>query len=82
MYDYLDMVLIHCIPRVKFLTFSNCVSADILDLYTCDIMGNGLTIPQQYFRSELDVERITGLRCICSIVELLDSSPLNDYGAL
>ena len=46
MYDYLDIVLIHCIPHVKFLSFSKCISADILDPYTCDIMGNGLTIPQ------------------------------------
>lgn len=46
MYDYLDMMLIHSILHVKFLTFSNCISVDILDLYTCDILGNGLTIPQ------------------------------------
>lgn len=71
MNDYLDMVLMHSIPCVKFLTFSNCMSANVLDLYTHDILGNDLTIPQQYFTSELGVERITGLKYISLIVELL-----------
>ena len=61
----------HSIPRVKFLTSSNCISADVLDFYTYGILENGLTIPQEYFTSEHDVERITGLQCICLMADLL-----------
>jgi hypothetical protein len=69
--DYLAMVLIHSVVPVRFLTFSHCMRADVLDLYTYDILGNGLTTPQSYFTSEPGVEKTTGLRCICLAVELL-----------
>lgn len=60
----------HCSCQIShLLIWHECTH--ISDLYIYDILGNGFTIPQQYFTSELDLERITGLKCICSLLELL-----------
>lgn len=70
------MVLMHSIAPVKFLTFSNCMSADALNLYTHDTLGNDLTIPQQYFTRELGVQRIAGWRGTCLVEEQLAAFPV------